>query len=94
MDDWIKRKINLAENEPLTRAALEKYQLERLVETIRIAKEASVFYKELLKEIEPDSIRDLKDIERIPFVTPDDLRERGKDMLCVRNAGNQQNRYS
>lgn len=86
MDDWIKRKINLGETDPLTREAIVKYQLEKLVETIVNAKENSIFYKELLKEIDPDTIMDLSDIERIPLVTPDDLRERGKDMLCVRNA--------
>ena len=86
MDDWIKRKINLDDTEPLTREAIEQYQLEKLVETIRRVKENSIFYKERLKEIDPDTITDLKDIEKIPFVMPDDLRERGKDMLCVRNA--------
>lgn len=86
MDDWIKRKINLEDTDPLTREAIEQYQLEKFVETIRNAKESSIFYRALLKEIDPDTITRLKDIERIPFVTPDDLRERGKDMLCVRNA--------
>jgi len=86
MDDWIKRKIGLDEKEPLSRAAIEAYQLDKLVDTIRMAKERSIFYRELLKDIDPDSIRNLKDLEKLPFVTPDDLREKGKDMLCVRNS--------
>lgn len=83
MDDWIKRKIGLAEETSLTRDALEKYQLQKLVETLRMAKMNSIFYQERLKEVDPDTITDLKDIEKIPFVTENDLRERGQDMLCV-----------
>lgn len=86
LDDWIRDKIDLPGNMALTRKHLEKYQLEKLVETIRMATQNSIFYKERLREIDPDSIEDLEDLKRIPFVTESDLRARGTEMLCVRNA--------
>ena len=83
MDHWIKRKIGLPEKEDLTRASIEAYQLRKLVETIRWAKENSRFYRELLEEIEPSEIKSLKDMEKISFTTVSDLRERGPEMICV-----------
>lgn len=85
MDDWIKRKIGLAEGEPLTRNDLEGYQLKKLTEILEMAKQNSSFYKELLKEVDPAAVKNLKDMAKIPFTTVDDLRERGQDMLCVKN---------
>ena len=86
MDDWIKRKIGLADAEKLTREALESYQLKKLVETLQWVQRNSSFYKKLFNGIDPDSFTSLKDIERIPFVTEQDLREKAKEMLCVRDA--------
>lgn len=70
----------------MTREALERYQLKKLVETLNWAREKSSFYSGLLQGIDPDQFTSLKEIEQIPFVTEQDLRERGKEMLCVRDA--------
>ena len=43
MDHWIKRKIGLTEETALTRANLEQYQLEKLIETLWMAKKNSLF---------------------------------------------------
>ncbi len=86
LDNWIKGKIGLIQDADLTREELEKYQLEKITATLRMAKENSAFYKEHLKAIDPDAIKDLKDIGKIPFMTEKDLRNRGNEMLCVRNA--------
>ncbi|MGI6732128.1 MAG: phenylacetate--CoA ligase family protein [Anaerovoracaceae bacterium] len=83
LDTWIAEKIGLGQKSPLTRKALEEYQLIKLRETIEWAKKNSRFYEKLLIDIEPEDILELKDIEKLPFTTVEDLREKGLEMLCV-----------
>lgn len=61
--------------ETMSRAELEKQQVEGLKETIRLA-ENSAFYQKVFKEhhITADSIQSLEDLEKIPFTTKEDLR--------------------
>ena len=61
--------------ETMSRADLEKFQLERLKQTIKHA-ENSPFYNKVFKEkgITPDSIQSLEDLQELPFTTKDDLR--------------------
>ena len=82
MDLWIRDKIRLAEA-PLNRFHLEIYQLEKIKETLAFAKEKSKFYKELLQGVCPTEMECLADLEKVPFTTPSDLRERGEGMICV-----------
>jgi len=64
------------EHETMSRAAMRELQLERLKRTIRYAYDNVPFYRERLDSIglKPSHIRTLKDIEKIPFTTKDDLR--------------------
>ncbi|MDD4516752.1 phenylacetate--CoA ligase [Massilibacteroides sp.] len=64
-----------AEVETMSRADLEKLQLEYLKKTIRIATN-SPFYNKIFKEhhITSDSICSLDDLKKIPFTTKEDLR--------------------
>jgi len=66
MDYWDKA-------ETLSRDELAAVQLVRLKNTIYQAKK-SVFYKEKLKDIHPEDISSVEDINRLPFTTKDDLR--------------------
>ena len=84
MDDWIKRKIRLEEDKELTREALETYQRDKLIETIKMAKENSPFYREHLKDVNVEEIKEISDIERLPFLEVKDVRENGLRMLCTR----------
>jgi len=70
--------------ETLERAALQELQLQRLRQTVSRAA-SSPFYGERLARagVRPEWINSLEDIRRIPFTSKDDLRARGREMLCV-----------
>ncbi|MDR0836096.1 MAG: phenylacetate--CoA ligase [Tannerella sp.] len=63
------------EIETMSRADMEKLQLERLRNTM-IQAAGSTYYGNLFKEknIFPDSIRSVEDIQQLPFTTKNDLR--------------------
>jgi phenylacetate-CoA ligase len=63
--------------ETISRRALEELQLKRLKQTVRQAYKNIPFYKESLSRlhIAPKDITIVKDIERLPFTTREDLRE-------------------
>jgi len=56
---------------------LKKLQLKRLKEIVRYVYNNNKFYHTTLKEskVSPDDIKALKDIEKLPFLTKQDLRE-------------------
>jgi phenylacetate-coenzyme A ligase PaaK-like adenylate-forming protein len=81
LESWIKDKIGLQAAEPLTRRALEAYQLGKLRETITHARQNSPFYKERLAGYgEPESLGDLT---RFPFTFPAQIRDDDLRFLCV-----------
>jgi phenylacetate-CoA ligase len=63
--------------EAINRKALEELQLKRLKQTVRRACKNIPFYKECFSKlnIKPNDINSLKDIQRLPFTTREDLRE-------------------
>ena len=65
------------EIEKIDRKALREMQLERLKHIVRYAYENVPMYKKRFDSIglRPEHIRTLKDIEKIPYTTKDDLRE-------------------
>ncbi len=64
------------EDETMPRDRLEAFQLARLQETLKRAKK-SPYYGQLFDEInlDPDKLTSLKDIEKVPFTTKENLRE-------------------
>jgi len=60
-----------------TKEELEALQLKGLKWTVSHAYQGSPFYKKRLDEagVGPDDIRSLKDLQRLPFTTADDLRD-------------------
>jgi len=56
---------------------LKKLQLRRLKKMVKYVYEGNRFYRAMLKKagISPDNIKSLKDVEKIPFLTKDDLRK-------------------
>lgn len=83
LEPWIFNKItgDLGTTGKLTRAQLEKYQLQKIQETFQLAKGKSSFYRGHLAGI--DGITGLKDIEQIPFTTAENIRENPLRFLCV-----------
>lgn len=79
LDAWIARRIGVPA--PLQREALERWQLERLRETMERMRAQSPFHAARLAELPlPESLHDLA---RLPCTTEGDLRGKGLDMLCV-----------
>ena len=62
---------------------LREYQLEKLRKTLTYAQNNSRFYKALLSEFDPDAIKDMADVARLPFTVPGDIAECPNDFLCV-----------
>ncbi|RAP49276.1 MAG: phenylacetate--CoA ligase [Methanosphaera sp. SHI613] len=64
------------ERECMDRQELKKLQLERLKKVVKYAYDNVDFYKKLYDEagVKPEDIKTLDDIQKLPFITKDDLR--------------------
>lgn len=83
LDNWISEKIGLEQEDLLTREKIERYQLVKLRETVAYAKANSPFYQKLWKNLSEEDIKKLKDIEKFPFVKPDDVIKQGEKLVCL-----------
>ncbi len=63
----------------------ERFQLERLRDTVRWIHERVPFYRRRLQEagVSPDDIRSLDDLHRLPFTVKNDLRDHYPFGLCA-----------
>ncbi|HWQ61753.1 MAG TPA: AMP-binding protein [Negativicutes bacterium] len=82
LDAWAAYKTG-AGSSGLSREQLDRYQLNKLRATIRLAYTASPFYGELLKGIAETGLGSLADLRRYPFTTDEDVRRCGPRFLCV-----------
>ena len=66
-----------AKEETLSRAEMEKIQLERLKETVNRVWEKVAPYRKKMEEagVRPEDIKSLSDLAKLPFVTKQDLRD-------------------
>ncbi len=80
LDPWIARKIGQAG--PLTREAIEAYQLEKIRETLELVRLKSRFYQKRLNAA-PRYISSLSEVAQFPFTTAQDIREQALQFLCV-----------
>ncbi|MDI3534515.1 MAG: phenylacetate-CoA ligase [Thermosediminibacterales bacterium] len=66
-----------SQNEALSRKEIEEIQLERLKHIVNYVYEKIPFYRQAFDRINlsPQDIKSLKDIEKIPFTTKEDLRD-------------------
>ncbi len=73
------------ESETLTRPALEQLQLKRLQDTVTRVASCVTFYHKRLAEfgVQPEQIRTLSDVRRLPFTTSADLRAAYPDGLLA-----------
>lgn len=83
LEPWIRARIGIPSTEPLTREALESYQLRKLRETVEYARRHSPFYRSLLHGVSGDELVSPADIARLPFTAAADLREDELRFLCV-----------
>ena len=61
--------------ETLDRELIEKIQLDRLRKTVRSIKEKNRKYWEKIGNPEPEDIKSLEDLKKLPFLTKEDLRQ-------------------
>jgi len=79
---WIHSKINKS-SQPLSREAIDAYQLKKLREVIEICRERSPFYHRHLKGFSSRQIATLNDLSDFPFTTSQDIRDNSLQLLCV-----------
>jgi len=77
---WI---IERTELKRPSQETLQAYQLGEIQKTLMYAKEKSRFYQSALSDIDLNAIQTLKDFERIPFTTPEDIKQSAHDFVCV-----------
>ena len=82
LESWISQKIANG-SEPLSREKIAAYQLMKLRDTLRRAKERSPFYARRLAGFDENAISGLEDLSRLPFTTPDHVRRDDSGFLCV-----------
>ncbi|TEB05022.1 Phenylacetate-coenzyme A ligase [Pelotomaculum schinkii] len=83
LDAWINRKINGSTNNPLTREQIEQYQVKKLNDLIRYAKDRSSFYRNHLAKIKSTDITSLDEFRLFPFTTSKNLTEDPLSFICV-----------
>jgi phenylacetate-coenzyme A ligase PaaK-like adenylate-forming protein len=87
LESWVSRKVTAGKmglNETaLTRQGIADYQLAKLRETIRWARQQSPFYARCLGGFSESQLTSLDDLRRLPFTDANDLRENGLQFLCV-----------
>jgi phenylacetate-coenzyme A ligase PaaK-like adenylate-forming protein len=64
---------------------IEQEQLRLLRNLIEYTQKNSPYYRDKLKDIEPEFIKSRQDIQKLPFTTKDDIRMHNSEMLCVSN---------
>lgn len=64
---------------------IKQYQEEQLRDILQYVNKNSKFYSEQFKEsnIDINAIKTLKDLQKLPFTTKDDLYEQNDDFICV-----------
>ncbi|MDA8220627.1 DVU_1553 family AMP-dependent CoA ligase [Desulfosporosinus sp.] len=81
LDDWIGRKIGLQPGD-LSREAIEDYQLNRLRETMALAKEKSAYYRKSLALVDPRQIT-FAEFAELPFTFPQDIQHNPLKFICT-----------
>lgn len=85
MEAWIAKKITGRADGTLTRNLVSRYQLQKLQETVGWVLEKSRFYRRHFGQViaGAQDLNTLEDLERLPFTTPDDVRNSQFELLCV-----------
>ena len=66
-----------SKEETLSRSEMEALQLERLQETVKRVYEKVAPYRKKMDDLglKPEDIKTLKDLQKLPFVTKQDMRD-------------------
>ncbi|MFB0919692.1 MAG: phenylacetate--CoA ligase family protein [Oscillospiraceae bacterium] len=80
LENWIIRKSGIGEG---SRKLLEEYQINLIKKTIEYSKSRSRFYGEMFRNISPNEINCLSDMQKIPFTFPQDIQKDPFRFSCV-----------
>ena len=80
LENWVMARTGIPGR---SRELLEQYQLDRIRETVRYAKNASRFYRGYLQDIRADAIGSPADLMLIPFTCPQQISRDPPGFLCV-----------
>lgn len=83
LEAWISQRIHGAAGLPLTRDDITRYQIKRVNETINRVKQKSRFYREHLRHVPDNAIRDLSDMASLPFTTFEHIASDPIAFSCV-----------
>lgn len=83
LEAWIRSQVMPKGEGVLTRQLIERYQLEKLRETVSLVMQKSPFYRQLFAGTAKNGIEDLAAFSRLPFTMPADVREQGMRLLCT-----------
>jgi len=75
--------IGKKDHDEIDRKDFDEYQLFMFREQLRYVKKESPHYREKLKDIVPEDIRTLDDLEKIPFTYPSELAEQSMLFMAV-----------
>ena len=81
LDHWIHKKIS-STSAQVTRAEIDAWQLQKINQTLALARSRSAFYRKHL-EGTPVGINSLQDFQRFPFSAPEDVRRNPLAFVCV-----------
>lgn len=81
LEKWIAEKIGISARPEVM--LLQKYQLQKLRETLVQVKSNSRFYERHLSGIDPTKITSMQDVSTLPLTNPSDIADNPHDFLCV-----------
>lgn len=81
LDAWIAAKIGIPAHD-LDQAAIERYQLKKLRETVQLACQYSPFYRRRIR-LDPDALQSLDDVRRLPLMEAADIGAQSLQCLAV-----------
>jgi len=78
-------KVRIPEIEFLSAEEITRCQEQKLSESIQYLNKNSLFYRNMFirENINPDDIRTIKDLKKIPFTTKNDLNYHNEQFICV-----------
>jgi phenylacetate-CoA ligase len=80
LEEWTALRLG---QEHLSRAAIDRWQLERLREVVAWARERSPFYRHLYRDVPEGALHTVAGLRSLPFLEHDAVRERGLELVCV-----------
>jgi phenylacetate-coenzyme A ligase PaaK-like adenylate-forming protein len=80
LDSWTAARLG---SDSLSRDLIERWQLERLRETIRWARSRSPLYRAMYRDLPDVALGTLSDLALMPFLEQATLRDHGIELVCV-----------